>query len=250
MKKKVITTDLIVSLASIPALKRMSFPKKATLSLGPMITIADIAGSQLIMDNFPVLSKAAVKLGSPQVRNRATIGGNICTARPAGDMIGPLIAYGATVRVAGVGGERIEPVEAVIRGPGQTTIRSNEILTSITLNKPVKNTGGSYIKYTIRNAMEIALVSVTTLVSFEGDVCRSARVVLGAVAPTFVRCPAAEEYLVGKRISEDVAEKAGLLVVDACRPISDVRASADYRRRLVQVLTKRSLLESTASITN
>jgi carbon-monoxide dehydrogenase medium subunit len=98
--------------------------------------------------------------------------------------------------------------------------------------------------------MDIAMVSVTCLLTFDGGVCDSARVVLGAVAPTFVRCPATEEFLVGKRISPDVAEKAGKLVIDACSPITDMRASADYRRSLVQVLVKRSLIEAASSAAN
>ena len=98
--------------------------------------------------------------------------------------------------------------------------------------------------------MEIALVSVTTLVSLEGGICRSARVVLGAVAPTFIRCSTSEEFLVGKKITEEVAERAGQLVIEVCSPISDVRASADYRQRLVQILVKRSLMEAASRVAN
>ncbi len=250
MKRKVIAPDVLVSLAGIPEFKTMRSPDAASVALGPMMTIAEVAESPLIKANFPVLCQAAGKLGSAQVRNRATIGGNVCTARPAGDTIGPLIAYGAAAHITGARGERTEPFGALFRGPGQTTIRPDELLTAVTLPRPAPNTGGSYVKYTIRNAMEIALVSVTSLLTFERGVCRSAKVVLGAVAPTFVRCPASEGFLVGKKVTEKVAEEAGRLVIDACSPITDIRASADYRGKLVQVLVKRCLLEAAASVAN
>ena len=250
LKRKVIKADRLVSLANIVELKETSFPDGASMALGPMVTIADITSSPMIKTNFRALYLAAGKLGSPQVRNRATIGGNVCTARPAGDTIGPLIAYGATAQITGATSERTQTLETLFRGPGQTSIKPDEILTAITLKRPANGTHGSYVKYTIRNAMEIALVSVTTVVSLERSVCRSATVVLGAVAPTFVRCPATENFLVGKKITEEVAESAGKLVVEACSPITDVRASADYRRRLVQILVKRSLLEAISAPSN
>ena len=248
MKKKTTSTNLVVSLSKIKALQKVSFSPRTGLSLGSMVRIAEIEASPVIKENYPILSKAAGRIGSPQVRNRATIGGNICSARPAGDTIGPLIACGATVQITGPDGVRDEPVESIFKGPGQTTIGTNEILTGIKLKKPVSHTGSSYIKYTIRNAMEIALVSVTTLVAIEDGVCKSARIVLGAVGPTFIKCPAAEEYLVGQKISPGIAEKAGQLAVDACHPITDVRASADYRRDLVMVLVQRSLQEAASEV--
>ncbi len=249
LKRRVISADVLVSLAGIPELTQI-LTGPAALTLGPMVTIADVANSPLIKASFPVLCQAAGRLGSWQIRNRATIGGNVCTARPAGDTIGPLIAYGATAEVTGAHGKRTEPFGKLFQGPGKTTIHPGELLTGIALATPAAHTGGSYVKYTLRNAMEIALVSVTSLLTIEHGVCRSARVVLGAVAPTFVRCPATEAFLVGKQITEDVAEEAGRLVIDACRPITDLRASADYRNTLVQVLVKRSLLEAAASVTD
>ncbi len=249
LKKKAVSAELLVSLAKIRGLSGMAVSEKDHLSIGPMVSIAEIAGSPQVEASFPALSKAAGKLGSLQIRNRATIGGNICTARPAGDTIGPLIAYGATVEITSPKGSRSAPVETIFKGPGQTTVGKDEIITSIVLKQPTGRNGASYLKYTIRNAMEIALVSVTTVISIDNGVCRSARVVLGAVAPTFIRCPAAEAYLTGKKISDDVASHAGSIAVDTCRPITDVRGSADYRRRLVQVLVKRSLLEAASNVT-
>jgi CO/xanthine dehydrogenase FAD-binding subunit len=251
LKKKTTTAELVVCLDKIPKLKTHSFSAKK-LTLGPMVTVAEVAESPAIKDSFPVLSTAAGKLGSQQVRNRATIGGNICTASPAGDTIGPLIAYDATVRVTGAKGVREVTLQSVFLGPGKTTIGRDEILTAILLKTPARNTGGSYAKYGTRNAMEIAIVSVTCLVTLQSGVCRSARIVLGAVAPTFIRCPEAEEFLTGKEITEDVARQAARLAAAASRPSTRVRAraGADYRRELVNVLVRRGLLDAAGNAAN
>jgi carbon-monoxide dehydrogenase medium subunit len=244
MKKKVIIADTLVSLDKIGELKDVSFSGESGITLGSMVRIADIAASPQIKEKYPILAVAAGKLGSPQVRNRATIGGNVCSARPAADTIGPLMAYEATARIAGPSGVREEAIGKIFKGPGQTTLARDEFLAAITIKAWNKNTGGSYIKYGIRRAMEIALVSITSLLSIENGACRTARVVLGAVGPTFIRCPVTEEFLTGKTITEEIAQQAGMLAMNACTPITDVRASADYRRQLVRALVKRSLMES------
>ena len=247
LKTKVFTTDLVVSLLKIAELKTISFSEKAGLSIGPLATITEIETSPVILKNYPLLAKAAGKIGSAQIRNRATIGGNICSARPAGDTIGPLIALGASVKIAGSRKNRSELISGIFKGPGETTIGRNEILTGITIKTPVAKTGSEFIKYGIRNAMEIAMVSVTTLINLKGDACASAKIVAGAVGPTFIECEAAEKYLAGKKISDDTAAEAGRLAMESCRPRSSTRASAEYRRQLVQVFVKRGLLESAAS---
>jgi len=244
MKKKVITPEKVVSLDKIPDLNELSFSGENGLVLGSMVRIAELAISPVIKANYPALAIAAGKLGSPQIRNRATVGGNVCSARPAADMVGPLMAYGATAVIATPFGVKEEPVEKIFKGPGQTILEKGEFLINLKIKKPAPNTGISYIKYGIRHAMEIALVSVTSLVVLDKKTCQSARVVLGAVAPTFIRAPKAETFLKGKEISEEVVEKAGELASQDCTPITDIRASADYRRQLVWVLTKRSLNEA------
>jgi carbon-monoxide dehydrogenase medium subunit len=244
MKRKGARADLVVSLSRIGELRSMWFPDQTTLVLGAMVSIDDISESPLIKANFPALSNAAGKVGSPEIRNRATIGGNICATRPAGDTIGPLIAYGATVEIAGPTGARSAAVESIFGGSGQTTLGKDEILTSIWLKRPADGTGASYAKFTVRHTLEVPLVSVTSVVSLENGVCRSATLVLGAVAPTFMRCPAAEGLLTGKEMSEAVAERAGYLAGNMCSPTSGLPGLAHYRRRLVEMLVKQSLLEA------
>jgi aerobic carbon-monoxide dehydrogenase medium subunit len=248
LKKKVFTADTLVSLSQVPDLNGISFSSSSGLTIGSMVRIADMVISPVIAAHYPGLANAAGKLGSPQIRNRATIGGNVCSARPAADMVGPLVAYGAITNIATATNPREERIERIFKGPGQTTLAKGEFLTGFRIPTPAKNTGISYIKYGIRHAMEIALVSVTSLVVIENEKCVAARVVLGAVAPTFIRCPATEEFLEGKTITEDIAEQAGYSASEICTPITDIRGTADYRRQLVRVLTKRTLLEAAGQI--
>ncbi len=246
LKKRVFTADLLISLDKIAGLGGISFSREAGMTIGSMARIADIAASPVVMQNFPALAVACGKLGSAQVRNRATIGGNVCSARPAAETIGPLTAYGAVAVIAGPDGVREQPIERFFKGPGQTVIAKGELLTGLKIPAWPPHTGASYMKHGIRRAMEIAVVSVTTLATIENDICRRARVVLGAVGPTFIRCPVTEAFLEGKKISEEVADQAGQMAVNACTPITDIRASADYRRQLVRVMVKRSLLEASS----
>ena len=246
LKRKVIKAKVVISLEKIKSLKQVHYSESAGLTLGSMVTVSELAETPIIKQKFPLLAIAANKIGSPQIRNRATIGGNICTARPAGDTIGPLTAYGAEVQLVLGKETRWEPISKFITGPGKTTRKEGEVLAAIRIKPFPANTGVSYIKYGVRKAMEIAMVSVTTAITFNGDKCEKATIVLGAVAPTFIRSNEAEEALVSQKVTLSAAEKAAELAAGGCRPITDVRASAEYRRDLVRVLTKRGIMEAAA----
>ena len=246
LKRKVIKAKVVISLEKIKSLKQVHYSESAGLTLGSMVTVSELAETPIIKQKFPLLAIAANKIGSPQIRNRATIGGNICTARPAGDTIGPLTAYGAEVQLVLGKETRWEPISKFITGPGKTTRKEGEVLAAIRIKPFPANTGVSYIKYGVRKAMEIAMVSVTTAITFNGDKCEKATIVLGAVAPTFIQSNEAEEALVSHKVTLSAAEKAAELAAGGCRPITDVRASAEYRRDLVRVLTKRGIMEAAA----
>ena len=246
LKKKIIKPKIVISLGKISSLKQIDYSEAAGLTLGPMVTISELVETSLIQHKFPLLTVAASKLGSPQIRNRATIGGNICAARPAGDTIGPLIAYGAEVQLISEKESRWEPLAKFITGPGKTAKNEGEVLAAIKIKPFAANTGISYIKYGTRKAMEIAMVSITTALTFSGNKCKAAVIVLGAVAPTFIRSIDAEESLRSKEITPFVAEKAAELAASCCTPITDIRASAEYRRELVKNLTKRGIMEATS----
>ena len=244
MKKKTIRPGILISLEKINSLKQINYSDPEGLTLGSMVTINELSGNPLIRQKFLLLSTAAAKIGSLQVRNRATVGGNICTARPAGDTIGPLIAHGAEVQLVKGKENRWESIEKFITGPGKTTKKEGEVLAAIKINPFSDNTSVSYIKYGVRKAMEIAMVSITTSITFSGNKCQAARIVLGAVGPTFIRSIDAEESLRSREVTPSVAEKAAELAATCCIPITDVRASAEYRRELVRILTKRGIMEA------
>jgi carbon-monoxide dehydrogenase medium subunit len=246
LKRKVVKAKIVISLEKINSIKQINYSESAGLILGSMVTISELAETPLIQQKFPLLAAAAGKLGSPQIRNRATVGGNICTARPAGDTIGPLLAYGAEVQLVLGKESRWEPLSKFIVGPGKTTRKEGEVLAAIKIKPFAADSGVSYIKYGVRKAMEIAMVSVTTALTFNGNKCKSAFIILGAVAPTFIRSSDAEEALRSKEITPSLAEKAGELAAACCTPITDVRASAEYRRDLVKALAKRGIMEAAA----
>jgi carbon-monoxide dehydrogenase medium subunit len=244
LKRKVIKAKVVISLEKIKSLKQVHYSESAGLTLGSMVTVSELAETPIIKQKFPLLAIAANKIGSPQIRNRATVGGNICTARPAGDTIGPLTAYGAEVQLVLGKESRWEPISKFITGPGKTNRKDGEVLAAIRIKPFPANTGVSYIKYGVRKAMEIAMVSVTTVLTFKGDECEKAIIVLGAVAPTFIHSDDAEAALKSRKITTPIAEQAAEMAAACCRPITDTRASAEYRRDLIQVLTKRGILEA------
>jgi carbon-monoxide dehydrogenase medium subunit len=195
--------------------------------------------SEVILRLYPSLAQAARELGSIQVRNRATIVGNVCRASPSADTLPPLIADAAQVTVNGKNGERRVALEDFFTGPGRTVLSPGELVTELRLPAPAPRTGKVYIKHGRRKAMELATVGVAVTL-FPQDV----RVVLGAVAPTPIRAKRAEQILRGNKIDAAMIERAAQAAVEESRPISNVRASAEYRREMVGVLTRRALTKA------
>jgi len=173
------------------------------------------------------------------VRNRATIVGNVCRASPSADTLPPLIADGAQVTIHGGSGERRVGLEDFFTGPGKTVLKPDELVTEIRVPAPEPRTGKVYIKHGRRKAMELATVGVAVSLS-ENEI----RIVLGAVAPTPIRARRAEALLRGKTLNDELIEKAAEAAASESRPISNVRASAEYRREMVGVLTRRALQQA------
>jgi len=242
LKKQIRSFQYLVDVSGVEGFNSVEIDAN-NIRIGAGVTLSGIASSKPIVDNFPALARAAGEVGSPQIRNIATIGGNICSARPAADTSGPLIGFGAEVKIAGGEGERRLPLEELFTGPGETILGPGEILTEISIKLPVPDTYSSYTKFGLRRALAIAIVSVTSVITLEPESgnCKGARIVLGAVAPTLIRCPESEGVLINNKITGDLAEQAGLLAAQSCQPISDIRGSAEYRRGIVKVLVKRAL---------
>jgi len=242
MKKGVIAPKMLVSLGKIPRLFEIERMNKG-IAIGSHLIVAKLTEFDLIKKKFPILANAAAVLGSPLVRNRATIGGNIVTARPAADLPPPLMALGARVKLKSKRGEREIALDNFFVGPGATVIKPDEILTKIIIHEQPPFTGGHYIKLGHRKALEIAIVAVASKITLSkpDGVIKDASIILSAVAPTAIHAKSAEDALIGEKPSVKLFEKAASLAMNDCRPITDIRGGADYRRAMVEVLTKRTL---------
>jgi aerobic carbon-monoxide dehydrogenase medium subunit len=246
IKKNQIQPASLVSLASLKELHHIHFAEKTGLDIGSMVTVAELATSDIIEQTFPALAAAAGKLGTLEIRNKATVGGNIFSSWHAPDLIGPLMAYGAVIKFNNGKQERSEMLENIFLGPEEMLILYDEILTGINLNTPDAHTGDSYIKYCLEQE-EAPIVSVTTVLTVKESACTSVRIALGAVVPNFVLCPIAEDLLTGQVITEELARQTGQLIAGFCSPVSDKRASADYQRQMVQELIEKSIMEAASN---
>jgi len=245
LKEGRIQAGHLISVARINGLSGIE--KKGTkVVIGSHTLVAEIAKSKLIKDQFSVLAKAASKLGSPLIRNRATIGGNIVTARPAADLIPPLMALGATIELKSKEGTRTLHLEEFLVGPGQTTINPNEILTKIIIPEAKPFSGGDYLKLGHRKSLEIAIVAVAaviTLTKADGTI-KEAKIILSAVAPKAIHAFSAEKKLIGARPSLELFEVAALRAMSDCSPINDIRGGSEYRKDMVKTLTERTLVNA------
>jgi carbon-monoxide dehydrogenase medium subunit len=232
----------VVSLSRIEELKGVK-RERGSLTLGACVTAGELKEHEGIKAEFNGLCQSAGSLGSPLIRNLATVGGNIVTARPAADLPPSLMAYGASIVLKKDKGERIVPLEGFFEGPGQAVIEPEEILCAVMLNEPPPYSGGGYVKLGVRKALEISLVNVAAFMALDGPngPIKEARIILGAVAPIPMRSPSAEAVLMGERPDETLFEKAGTAASKDAKPIDDFRGSAEYRREMVKVLTRRTL---------
>jgi CO/xanthine dehydrogenase FAD-binding subunit len=246
MKEKGLLPKYIVDLKRVPGLASIRENQDGSIAIGALTTMYAIETSALIKKKYPFLAQSAAEVGSIQIRNRATIGGNMANATPSADTAPALIALGASAKIASATGERTMPLEEFFKGPGQNAMSPDEILSEITIPKTAANLVGEYIKFSPREMMDLAYVGVAVVYNFakKDKKCDGARIVLGAVAPTPIRAKRAEAALEGQVLSEAVAEKAGQIAAEEAKPISDVRSSADYRRAMVGAMTKRAILNA------
>jgi len=242
MKRKRIRPNRVVSLSKIDALKGM-VRENGQVMIGACVTTAEIAGSETLEKGLVALSEGARVLGSPLIRNLATIAGNVVSARPAADLPPPLMAYGAKAMLANTAGERCVDLNDFFTGPGETVMAPDEILSKFVIEVPQGHCGGGYIKLGMRKTLEISLVNVAAVISLDtpdGPVTK-ARIVLGSVGPTPMRALSAENVLRGQFTSNALFTRAGEAASRESQPIDDFRGSAEYRRDMVSVLTKRVL---------
>jgi carbon-monoxide dehydrogenase medium subunit len=232
----------VVNIKFVPGLNELCWDVRSGLTIGALTTFRAVETNDHARLHFPALVEAARVVAGVQLRNLATIGGNLGNASPSADSTPPLVALGATIEIASVAGTRRLPVENCLTGPGRTVLTPGEIFTTIFIPTPARQSGNAYARFSPRSAMDIGIASVAASITLGADGrCTSCRIALGAVAPVPLRSGMAEGSLEGHRLTPALIEQAGELAAGAARPISDIRGSADYRRAIVRVLTTRVL---------
>ncbi len=250
MKTKAIRPKYVIDITGIPELEYIKYDDQHGLRIGALTTIRALETASELHQRYPIISQAASQLGSVAIRNVGTIGGNLCKASPAAETVPTLIALSARAKIFGLDGERVVPVEDFATGPGSTILKPGELLTEIQVPVLPPNTKCIYLKHAIRGTIDLAIVGVAVVVNLEpeGEVCQDIKIVLGAVAPTPIRAWKAEEILKGKKISNDLIGKSAQMASDESRPISDVRASAEYRKEMVKVFTRQALRQAISQL--
>jgi carbon-monoxide dehydrogenase medium subunit len=243
LRKGILLPDYVIDLKRVPELDYITATPEGGVQIGPTALQESVARSLLIQHLYPALAEAAGWVGSVQTRNRATLVGNLCNASPAADTAPALLSYGAQVKIASSNGERRVPLEEFFAGPGKTVLQDNELVAEILLPVPAPHTGAAFFRRT-RTAMDIAVVCGATMLTVANGTCQNTRIALGAVGPTPMRAPRAESALRGQAPTEPLIEEASRIASEEARPIDDVRSSAEYRREMVSVLTRRGLKQA------
>lgn len=242
MKDRTITPKYIIDIKPISALDYIKWDEREGLSIGALTKISTIINSDVIKEKCFSLHEAAVAFGTTQVRNMATIGGNICRSSPSADMVPPLMVFDAKVKLVGPEGEREVPLEKFFTGPGENVLR-NEILTEIKV-PPQKKPCGTAFKKLGRSSEDLAKANCAVKIVVTGGKCEDVSIALGAVAPTPIRAKKVEQALKGKEANKENIEKAAELVKEDIAPITDVRSNVEYRTYISQILIKRLINEA------
>jgi carbon-monoxide dehydrogenase medium subunit len=238
IRSKLLAPEHVVDIGSIPGLDSYTYDDDGTLFIGALATLRAVETSAQIKKHHTVISQAAGQIGSVAIRNVGTIAGNLCHASPAADMAPSLLALGAKAKIVGPAGKRTVTLDDFFTGPGRTVLANSEMLVEIQVPAMPPQTKAVYLKHAIRGAADLSIVGVAVMASLEDGCCRNVKVALGAVAPTPMRARSLEIMLEGKKLDDALIENAGRAASDECRPITDVRAAADYRREMAKVLTQ------------
>jgi len=236
---------LVIGLRGIQELAVLAVTPGVGLTIGATAYLADVASHPDVRRLYPAVSYAAAETGTPQVRNMGTVVGNLCNAAPSADNAPALLALDAELRLATKETEGTMPLSQFFRGPGETALRLGEIVTSVVVPEPPTRSGMSYRHLSARGRVDLSAVGAAALVALdEGGRVRTARIALGGVAPTPLLVPEAAGLLVGVVPAAHIVAAAVAAAAEAARPISDVRASAGYRRRMVRTLVERALADA------
>ncbi len=229
----------IINVKRLPELQGLTYNEETGLQLGATVTLRELTRSPLILKHYPSLAQTAGVMASEQIRSFATVGGNLCNASPAADMAPPLMVLGATAHIAGPQSKREISLDDFFLGPSQSALQPGELLEKITVPPPRGKT--IYLKYAPRAFMDIVVVGVGIWLNVDQNICQDVKIVLAAVAPIPLRAKQAEAELIGQSLTAECIDQAAALAAQECSPIGDVRSSSWYRRRMVEVNTRRAL---------
>jgi len=246
MKQGIKFPSHVINLKGISELDGIYFTQEKGLFIGPLVTHNNLAKNPLILEKYAFLAEAAHTIGTYQIREQGTLGGNICNGSPAADTVPPLICLRAQLKLRSAEGERWLSIEEFFEGPQKTRLKPNEILTQIQIPTLPPHTGGVYLKLGMRRALEIAVVGVAALVTLDEkkNTCIGAKIALASVAPIPLRCQKVEKFLIGQKPEEKIFHQAAKLAQEEANPITDLRGTAEYRREMVSVLTTRALQQA------
>ena len=245
MKNGLLKPAWVVDLSRVAELQKLAVEGGA-LHIGAAVTARTLELDKRVTGRYASIAEGGALLGSVQVRNLATVGGNLCNAAPSADMAPPLIALDAVAVIAGPKGRRRVPLAEFFTGARRTVLGADEVLVELVVPDPGARSGGQYLRHTPRRELDIAVVGVASQLTLADGKCAKARIALAAVAPTPVRATTAEQALQGQALTPELIERAAGLAVDAAHPIADQRGSIEFRRHLVRVLTRRTLTTALA----
>jgi len=241
MSNRVITPEYIIGLKNIKELDYIEFDEKDGLRIGACTVLFDVLRNPIIKEKYPAVAYAASVTATNQVRNMATLIGNLCNAAPSADNAPTLLALGAKIVLYSLNGERVIPLEEFFKGPGLTALKPNEIVKEVIVPVPKENSGMAFLKASQRGKVDIAAVNVGVYLTLNNGKIDDVNIFLGAVAPIPVRAKHAEEELKGKEPTDEVLYSAGKKATLDASPITDMRATREYRLVLVEVLTRRAV---------
>ena len=235
--------ELVIDLMRVSALREIKKSKKK-ITLGALTTMTDLLENKPITREAPILSAMSAKFAGPIIRNRATVAGNLIDGGPAADIVPPLLALKADVKLVSRKGKRTLPLDKFLTGYRQTAIRSGELITEVSFSLPGKNHKWGYYKLARRNAMAITVVGVAIVLKMKGKICQEAGISLGSVTPVPIRCYAAEKILEGNEVDLSLVQRAAKACKAVAEPIDDIRASAEYRKLMCEVLPRRMICQA------
>ena len=245
MKHRRAVPRTLIYIKRIPGLDHISGDAGGGLRIGGLVTARDLVEAPADGEALAILAGTAAKLGTTQIRNLGTIGGNLANASPSAEFAPALLTMDASVTCVGPGGERVIPLDEFFLEPGKSALARDEILTEIVAPPLPAGAKGIYFKHSLRE-MDVAMAAAAVLVALDGDECREIRIALGAVAPTPGRAPAAEAVLRGKRIDAALLDEVARVAASEAAPIDDIRAFADTRREAVRIMVRRGLAATIA----